>query len=98
MRRSFESANVLSGIALICGPRPGPTFLADHTVIGTGDHRLLIGRISVASTNDCYGRHHQFQLSPRMSGIGAVRPEPARGKPSQDAPLQPSPLSHANSR
>ena len=26
-------ANVLSGIALICGPSSGPTFRADHTMI-----------------------------------------------------------------
>jgi len=45
------SANVLSGIALICGPRPGPTFRADHTVMETDDHRLSSGATGVASEN-----------------------------------------------
>ena len=39
------SANVLSGIALLCGPL-GTDFRVDHTVIGTGHHRLSIGRVS----------------------------------------------------
>ena len=64
----LRSANVLSGIALICGPRPEPTFRADHTVIGTGHHGMSIGATSVASANDCYGQR---------IGSGSAREWPA---------------------
>ena len=39
------SANVLSGVALIRGPRRDRPSGADHTVIDTGHHRLSIGRL-----------------------------------------------------
>src|SRR5215471_15123856 len=47
-------ANVLSGVALILRTSSGPTFRADHTVIGTGHHRLSIGTIRLTSTSDHY--------------------------------------------
>src|SRR6516162_6468309 len=53
MSRS-ESANLLSGIALIRGPRGDRPLQADHTVIDTGDHRLSMGTIRITSVNDLY--------------------------------------------
>jgi hypothetical protein len=41
----------LSGVAFIAASS-GPTFRVDHTVIGTGHHRLLLGAISGGSATE----------------------------------------------
>ena len=44
-------ANVLLGVALICGPRRDTDLLVDHTVIDPGYHRLPTGTITGAPPN-----------------------------------------------
>jgi len=65
--------NVLSGVALICGPSSGPIFRADHTVIDRGYHRLLIDTISGAGLQGPVSTPEQSRLA-TLRGCG--HPEP----------------------
>src|SRR5262245_34862489 len=83
-------ANVLSGVALICGPRrdrpSGGSYRDRYRPPQVVDRTITVGRRMTA-----VGRGRRFPLVRRTAGIGATRPVAWRSRPAGVAP-KPTPM------
>src|SRR6516225_1424229 len=81
--------NMLSGVALICGPRrdhfPGGSYRDQQ-----GHHRLLIGTITVAPPGDRYRPAPPVPLVRRTAGFGASWSFPKAGLNGCSPPPEPT--------
>src|SRR5215472_2309343 len=74
------SANVSSGVALIRGPRLGPTLRngsyrdrREPPQVVDGDDKESVGELPVTAISSARSRHHEWPKSGRVSDAGPVR-------------------------